>query len=117
MLNDSSIDALSRFLDVSVFRGGLILSNMANIDTPGYRTRDVNFRQELERAGAFENATFSPVIRQVTGLIDRPDGNNVNLERESMLLAETQLRFNTCVQLLRDRFKMLSSAIHEGSSQ
>jgi hypothetical protein len=34
-----------------------------------------------------------------------------------MLLADTQLRFNTCVQLLRDRFKMLSTAIHEGSSQ
>ena len=117
MLNDPSIDALARFLDISVFRGGLILSNMANIDTPGYRTRDVNFRQELERAGSSENASFSPVVRQVTGLIDRPDGNNVNLERESMLLAETQLRFNTCVQLLRDRFKMLSSAIHEGSSQ
>jgi flagellar basal-body rod protein FlgB len=118
MLNDPSIDALSRFLDVSVFRSGLILSNMANVDTPGYRTRDVNFSQELERAASSpEEAVFSPVARQVGGLIERPDGNNVNLERESMLLADTQLRFNACVQLLRDRFKMLSSAIHEGSAQ
>lgn len=118
MLNDPSIDALTRFLDVSVFRSGLILSNMANIDTPGYRTRDVNFSQELERAaGGPEAAAFLPAVHQVGGLIERPDGNNVSLERESMLLANTQLRFNACVQLLRDRFKMLSSAIHEGSSQ
>ena len=42
--------ALGRFLDLTVFRQALITSNLANIDTPGYRTRDVNFRQELERA-------------------------------------------------------------------
>jgi flagellar basal-body rod protein FlgB len=118
MLNDPSIEALTRFLDVSVFRSGLILSNMANIDTPGYRTRDVNFRQELDRAvDGTEKAAFSPAIHQVSGLIERPDGNNVSLERESLLLADTQLRFNTCVQLLRDRFKVLASAIHEGSAQ
>ncbi len=118
MLNDAAIDSLARFLDVSVFRGGLILSNMANIDTPGYRTRDIDFQRELQRAdGEFQETSFTPVARPVQGLIERPDGNNVNLEREGLLLADTQLRFNTCVQLLRDRFKMLSSAIHEGSSQ
>ena len=121
MMNDPVIASLSRFLDISVFRSGLILSNMANIDTPGYHTRDVNFRQELESAsgngdGDLEMASFSPAAHSVQGLIERPDGNNVNLERESMLLADTQLRFNTCVQLLRDRFRMLSSAIHEGST-
>ena len=43
--------ALGRFLDLAVARHGLITSNLANIDTPGYRARDINFRQELERAG------------------------------------------------------------------
>jgi len=47
--------------------------------------------------------------------MERPDGNNVSLERESLLLADTQLRFNLGVQLLRDKFKNLLSAIHEGS--
>jgi len=117
MMNDPVMASLARFLDLSVFRSGLILSNMANIDTPGYHTRDINFRQELEKAaGNLESVAFSPATHPVRGLIKRPDGNNVNLERESMLLADTQLRFNTCVQLLRDRFRMLSSAIHEGST-
>lgn len=117
IINDPTITALTRFLDVNVFRSELVMSNMANIDTPGYRTRDVNFSQELERAsGNMEYASFSPVARQVQGLMERPDGNNVSLERESLLLADTQLRFNAGVQLLRDRFKMLLSAIHEGSA-
>jgi flagellar basal-body rod protein FlgB len=116
IISDPTITALTRFLDVNVFRSELVMSNMANIDTPGYRTRDVNFSQEMERAsGNLEYASVSPVARQVRGLTERPDGNNVSLERESLLLADTQLRFNAGVQLLRDKFKMLLSAIHEGS--
>jgi flagellar basal-body rod protein FlgB len=117
MIDDPSISALARFLDLSVRRSELVMSNMANIDTPGYRTRDINFQQELERAaGQLEYATFTPAVRQVRGLIERPDGNNVSLERESLLLAHTQLGFNAGVQLLHDRFKMISNAIHEGSA-
>jgi len=123
MINDSltsdpAIELLTRFLDLSVRRSELVMSNMANIDTPGYRTQDINFRQELERAtgGDMEYATLAPTVRSVQGLMARPDGNNVSLERESLLLADTQLRFNAGVQLLRDKFKTLLSAIHEGSS-
>jgi flagellar basal-body rod protein FlgB len=117
IFNDPTITALTRFLDVNVFRSELVMSNMANIDTPGYRTRDVNFSQEMERAsGNLEYASFSPVARPVQGLMERPDGNNVSVERESLLLADTQLRFNAGVQLLRDKFRMLLSAIHEGSA-
>jgi len=117
MIDTPGIRALSRFLDVSVFRHSLITSNLANIDTPGFRSLDLNFRQELARADSeLEYATFSPLVRRVQGLIERPDGNNVSLERESLLLAETQLRFNTAIQLLRAEFRRLSTAIHEGSS-
>jgi len=117
VLDDPSITALTRFLDLAAFRSQLVISNMANIDTPGYRTRDVgNFRMELERASSdFAGADFTPAVRPVAGLLERPDGNNVSLERESLLLADTQMRFNAGIQILRDKFKLLMSAIHEGS--
>src|SRR5207245_9428747 len=102
LIDTPMLQLLGRFLDVSVFRHSLIASNMANIDTPGYRTQDLNFRSEMQRAtGDFEYASFSPAVRKVEGLIERPDGNNVSLERESLLLAETQLRFQQVVHLLR----------------
>jgi len=116
-IEDPYISALSRVLDLSVARSELVMSNMANVDTFGFRTRDIDFRRELERArGNLEETAFSPAVREVQGLMERPDGNNVSLERESLLLADTQLRFHTAVELLRDRFKLLSSAIHEGST-
>jgi flagellar basal-body rod protein FlgB len=119
MIDSAEIQAVARFLDVSAFRTRLISSNMANIDTPAYRTRDVNFRQELERASAypeFANAEMSPAVVQVRGLASRPDGNNVSLEREGLLLAETQLRFQVGVQVLQAEFHRILSAIKEGSS-
>ena len=116
MIDSAEIQSLARFLDVSAARTELITSNLANIDTPGYRTRDVNFLQELERADTnLEYASFSPASHEVQGLASRPDGNNVSLEREGLLLAETQLRFQLGVQVLKSEFHRILSAIHEGS--
>jgi flagellar basal-body rod protein FlgB len=135
MTNTSMIDtpmteALGRFLDVDVGRLKLIVSNLANIDTPGYRTRDLDFHAELARAsaqaaaddwasrenGILRFASYAPVSRPVRGLLERPDGNNVSVERESLLLAETQMKFNLGVQLLKDEFHTLSQAINSGGA-
>jgi flagellar basal-body rod protein FlgB len=53
-------------------------------------------------------------VREVKGLIERPDGNNVSLERETMALARVQLQYKTGVELLRNELHMLQSAINEG---
>lgn len=119
MIDTPEIRSLSRFLDVSAFRAQLITSNLANIDTPGYRARDINFGQELERAQLdpeFAYAGFSPAVIEVQGLASRPDGNDVNLEREGLLLSETQLRFQIGIQVLQAEFHRMLSAIKEGSS-
>ncbi|HEY7352446.1 MAG TPA: flagellar basal body rod protein FlgB [Terriglobales bacterium] len=119
MIDSPEIRALAKFLDLSALRTELITSNMANIDTPGYRARDINFRQELQRAAdepGFQLADFSPAIREVEGLAVRPDGNDVSLEREGLLLAETQLKFQTAVQALTVEFHQILNAIREGGS-
>ncbi|MGP0020516.1 MAG: flagellar basal body rod protein FlgB [Candidatus Sulfotelmatobacter sp.] len=117
-------EALGRFLDVDVARYKLISSNLANIDTPGYHTRDLDFRAEFERAaedsgqeaGQLVSASFNPVAHTVGGLMERPDGNNVSVERESLLLAEAQMKFNLGVQLLKDQFHLISTAINSGGT-
>ena len=125
MIATPMTDALARFLDIDVARYKLITSNLANIDTPGYRARDLDFRGELRRAAAEESgferygpsgASFQPVARQVHGLIQRPDGNDVSVERESLLLAETQMKFNLGVQLLKEQFHIVSMAINSGGT-
>ena len=125
MIETSMTEALGRFLDVDVARYKLVAANLANIDTPGYRTRDLNFRAELERAsqesfagenGLLSTAAFTPMARQVRGLVERPDGNNVSVERESLLLAEAQMKFNLGIQLLKDQFHTISLAINSGGT-
>jgi flagellar basal-body rod protein FlgB len=131
MIDTAKVQALSRFLDVEVARHKLITSNMANVDTPGFHTRDLDFRKELSRASgemfgnnggggltyaAYSSGAYSPVSRPVRGLMERPDGNNVSVERESLLLAETQMKFNLGVQLLKDEFHGISQAINSGGT-
>ena len=101
------------FLGLVSTRHQLISANMANIDTPGYRTQDIDFRSELRRAMNGGRAV-TPVSYRVTGLVERPDGNDVSLDREGLLLAETQMQYQIGVQMVRSEFHRLLSAINEG---
>jgi flagellar basal-body rod protein FlgB len=101
------------FLGVVSARHKLVTTNMANIDTPGYRTQDIDFRSELQRAQQ-SGSELIPVSHSVPGLLERPDGNDVNLDRESLLLAETQMQYQVGVQVMRSEFHRLLSAINEG---
>jgi flagellar basal-body rod protein FlgB len=111
-LDTPNIQSLSRALDRAAERQTVIARNIANIDTPGYRTVDADFRTQLANATGEEQASFH--TRQVPGLLQRPDGNNVSLEREGLLMAETQLKFRTAVELLRVEFRRLQAAIQGG---
>jgi len=117
-MNDVStpmMNVLEKFLDVTSQRNKLVVSNMANVDTPGYHTKDIDFRGELQRAVSNGPVEFTPAVRSVQGLLARPDGNNVSLDREGLLLAETQMQFGLGVQLLQHEFHNLISAINEGN--
>jgi flagellar basal-body rod protein FlgB len=109
------LDALSgqieRYMDLLSFRQKLVASNIANSDTPGYRTRDIDFQAE------FQNATGGDP--RVTGVGDLPvknDGNDVSLDREARLLAENALRFQMASNLMRSQLRLVRSAITEGQN-
>ena len=101
---------LERYMDLLSARQKLVASNIANADTPGYKTRDLDFQ------GEFRNAIDArrPRAAEVSGLKTKNDGNNVNIDRESRLLAENGIRFSIATSLLRSRLKVLRSAIEDG---
>ncbi len=107
--------SLERFLEVTTDREQTIAANMANVDTPGYHTKDVNFKQALAEASNNSGVSLTPVVSEVGGLLERPDGNNVNLDRESMLLAQSQLQFQLGTQMVKSQFHQLLSAINGGN--
>ena len=114
-LNTPDMLLLERYLDVLTMRQTLVSTNAANVDTPGYHTRDVDFRGELLRALNGETPSVtSPFVVPVRGLVARPDGNNVSADREGLLLAEIQLQFKAATALLRSSFSGINTAIREG---
>jgi flagellar basal-body rod protein FlgB len=115
-------EALNRYLDLSSLELKMTAQNMANVDTPGYRTVGFDFAGEMSRSldsledsdGSTAAAGLSNVHSGlVDGLLERPDGNNVSMDREGMKMAEAQLQFRTGVELLKREFTRELDAIHE----
>ena len=113
-MNDSMIQMLQGYLQLATDRQQIITANMANVDTPGYHSRDINFQQAMQdvmdQSGTMQ---LEPATEEVQGLPERPDGNDVNVDRESMLMSETQLQYQMGVQLIKSEFHTLYTAIKD----
>ena len=102
--------ALGNFLSFVARRQEVIASNIANADTPGYKTRDIRPPEDFSAL----IAAMNPELQEAPGLASRNDGNNVSMDREARLLAENDLKFNLATQMLRSEFKGIRSAIEDG---
>ncbi len=104
--------SLERYMTLLSARQKLAASNIANADTPGYKTQDVDFGSLFESAAGSSGV---PVV-EVPGLTTRNDGNNVNLDREARMLAENALRFSVASNLIRTELRSIRAAIEEGKT-
>jgi flagellar basal-body rod protein FlgB len=101
--------------------------NLANIDTPGYKAKEVTFSDALKTKLAPVNSTF-PGARQaaaaavapdlgekeIDGLAARRDGNNVQLERELLTMGKAAGDFSAAQTALAAKFRLIRYAINEG---
>ena len=104
--------SLERYMDLLSTRQKLVASNLANADTPGYKAQDIDFQFEFTTLLRGEK----PQTVTAQGLPEKPDGNNVNVDREARLLAENALRFNVASSLLRSQIKTVRTAIQGGGN-
>jgi flagellar basal-body rod protein FlgB len=103
---------IERYMDLLSARQKLVASNIANADTPGYKTQDFDFQREFANA---LNGGAAPRATQVNGLPVKNDGNNVSLDREARLLSENALRFSVASSLMKGQIASIKSAIKEGA--
>lgn len=103
------LGGLSRYLQITSLRQQLLVSNVANADTPGYRTRDIDFERSL--SNALDGITESPVAISIDAQSVRPDGNDVSIDRETVAIADTEARFRLATQAVRAHFREISTAI------
>ena len=99
-----------RYMTLLTERQKLVASNIANADTPGYRTKDIDFRSEFENL----SEDMSPNVVEPANLAVKSDGNNVDLDREARLLAENALRYQIATNFAHCDLNDVKMAINEG---
>lgn len=109
---DAVSSNLERYMDLLSTRQKLVSANIANADTPGYKAQDIDFQFEFMTMTNGEQPQTIPA----QGLAERPDGNNVDIDREARLLAENAMRFNVASTLVRSQLKTIQEAITGGGS-
>lgn len=112
-------DLLGLALDATWKRNQVISENIANVDTPGYKRKEVSFEQYLEKALKTNSEDESSGLTRVQSKIYTPnqqlsyrkDGNNVDIDTEMVYLAENQVRYNTLLSQVNYDFSRLKSVI------
>ena len=131
MINNlfSNVNVLKAGMDASWLKNQVIANNIANVDTPNFKSSSVSFEAAFKRALQegdlttkktreghidFEGTDMRATVTTDVSTTYRMDGNNVNIDAESAELAKNQIFYNTLVQQLSSEFRKLNMAINEG---
>jgi flagellar basal-body rod protein FlgB len=124
--DSSAIDALRRQMTIAVAKQVASAGNLANVDTPGYKTKEVTFSDALKSKLAPVNATYPSArssaaapavdltVQEASGLPARRDGNNVSLDRELLGMSRAAGDFAAAQTALAAKFRLVRYAINEG---
>ena len=115
-ISDSAIvAALGRQLNRTVARQQVAASNLANIDTPGYRAQDVRFAETLDATLQTTGVGADvPIVTETSGAAVRRDGNSVQVDREMLNMTRAAGDFSAAQTALAAKFRLVRYAINEG---
>ncbi len=112
MLLDATMSALHASLRGLSARQRVIADNVANIETPGFLAGTVDFESSL--ASAMADGTDPEAVQPTYGRSLAPtgvNGNNVDLDQETLALAQTNLRYQLGVAGVNNKLQLLKTAI------
>lgn len=125
IIDNSKLNLLNKSLDGLWIREQVTMENIANYSTPGYKSKFVDFenflKSNLESSDGKTTSEINNQIKSSNITIEendnqtlRLDGNNVDLERENLQLAKTQIQYMYTVSEINSYFSKLKSVISEG---
>ena len=121
----TALPALTRHLDLSRLRHKVIAKNIANVNTPGYLSKEVEFNDILNQASnrliirKTNPSHLSSISNPITNVVDTTDKevkngiNNVDIDHEMVELARNQMEFEFSSTILSNLFKTIKSTINE----
>lgn len=124
-LFDVTFSVLNKALDGSSLRQKTIANNVANVNTPGYKSQSVSFEDQLKRAVTGDTESGGHSMQELIDEVEpsiafdqstsyRYDQNNVDIDGEMSKLAENQLYFAALSRLMEKKFRILQLTISEG---
>jgi len=108
MLDGPISPFVEKMLDFTAKRQQALSTNLANLDTPGYKSKDVKFTDELSAAGS-----STQMIEDQSN--PKPNGNTVDLESQMTKLNQNGLQYVLLVQYMSSEVKSLRYSISEGT--
>lgn len=132
LLNQTALPALEQTVGFAARRHSLLASNLANMDTPDYQTRDISvgdfqttLKAALQSSAAPQSRYETPTdvrqanftkVRDISNQILYHDGSDVSLEQQVTEIAKNQSMHNTAIALMRSQFQTLKAAISESAN-
>ena len=132
MFDNSTIPVLQEVVAFTQRRHEVLAGNIANLDTPGYRTRDLNeevFQKQLQEAiearragpehgspGYIDDSADSTDMRDVRDSLKSilyHDDSDVSLEQQITQISKNQFMHNLAISILSSQFRLLEVAISE----
>lgn len=124
------VNVLNKAADASWKRNEVIANNIANVSTPGYKRKDIQFENYLRRELMHNYSSDDDLNRRVANvrldrlgtrvytdqseLSYRLDGNNVDINTENANLAENQIRYYTLLNSMTQEFSRIKSVLSKG---
>jgi flagellar basal-body rod protein FlgB len=137
LLDTGSLPVLERVVNFTQARHGVLAGNIANLNTPGYKTRDLSpqqFQQRLREAIEARDQPVSPTQALSTGMAASPqrrgddkfkavddslrgilyhDETDISLEKQVTEIAKNQQEHNLAINLMSAQFRLLRAAVTE----
>ncbi len=123
-LNNANMQLLEKKLDAVWMRQQVISNNIANAETPGYKSKSLEFESILDRQLSVTGSSDSsiqgaldrtqPRVIETSGTSAREDGNNVDQDKESVEMARALIEYNYLVNSLSSQISRMKYVVTEG---
>ncbi len=116
LFSSTNYQAAKQLLDVATVRHEALATNLANLETPGYKRVDLpkDFSAEFAarlRAGELASAPAAKITEDLTSTSQRKDGNNVELDKELLSMSKNSAEYDTLTEFVSGSIKQLRMAI------
>jgi flagellar basal-body rod protein FlgB len=107
------VNLVEKALGIRSFYHKVLSGNIANVETPNYKEKDIDFFNEIQKQMA---GSSNIEVREKTDDdgMNSIDGNTVNIEKQMVKMTENSMIYNSLIQVITKKFSMMRYMINEG---